>query len=94
MDIPTKGRAPITCEQHDYLEIACTFGLIIIIEMIDGEERVLTPNDTQITSDKVEWLIGLGYPDRTEAKIRTDSIASIRALSPNPHFDTVVFKPR
>lgn len=93
-DTPTKRRAPITCEEHDYLEIACTFGLVITIEMIEGEEHVLTPKDTQITSDKVEWLIGLGHPVLTETRIRTDSIASIRALKPNPHFDTVVFKAR
>lgn len=88
------SRAPITCEQHDYLEIACTYRLVITIEMIGGEKRVLTPKDTQITSDKVEWLIGVGYPDRTEVKIRTDSIALISAINPNPHFDTVVFKLR
>lgn len=93
-DTPTKGWVPITCEQHDYLEIACTFGLVITVEMIEGEKRVLTPKDTQITSDKVEWLIGLAHPDRTETKIRTDSIASIRAINSNPHFDTVVFKAR
>lgn len=93
-DTPDNGRAPITCEQHDYLEIACTYRLVIVIDTMDGEELVLTPRDTKITSDKVEWLIGLKEPGRTEVKIRTDNIASIRAINPNPHFDTVVFKRR
>jgi Rho-binding antiterminator len=91
---PAEGREPITCDQHDYLEIACTYRIPISIETMDGEELVFTPRDTKITRDKVEWLLGLRYPDRTDVKVRTDSIASIKALKPNRHFDMVVFKLR
>ncbi len=80
----------ISCQTHDYLEIACLYGFAVRIrlhsdELIEG--KAIT---TETSADKREWLIVEQHSERISIELQ--QIKSMQALSPNPHFDLITFE--
>mgnify|MGYP003677988083 FL=1 len=79
----------ISCEIHDYVEIACLFGYEIKLTLAQGPAvrgRALT---TETSPDKREWL--LLDNQGTIEKVELSEITGMTAVTPNPHFVTVDF---
>ena len=68
---------PISCDRHDYLEIACLRQYEVKLELIDNRYLTGTPITTETHADKSEWLI-LALSDQQENECRrTDNIKGI-----------------
>ena len=77
---------PISCNLHDYVEIACIYHYEVRIRTHSGAELVGVAADTETDSEKVEWLL-LG----ADLRVALDQIATMTTLTPGAKFDTVVF---
>lgn len=79
----------ISCQTHDYIEIACLYGFHICLHLTDGTTRQGKAITTETTSDKREWLI----LQQQSANIRVDlmHIKSMQSLTPNMHFEQISF---
>lgn len=79
----------ISCEQHDYIEIACTFRYPIKLTMNTGVTIECNALDTKLNESKVECIkISL---DQDEKLIVLDDIAILEVRIDNPHFHTICF---
>ena len=87
----------ISCQQYDYIEIACLYRLPIQLVLAGGEEITGKALNTAI-KDGEEWLIlsaqidkhnEMGENDTLELPLR--KIRTMQALIENPHFDTIHF---
>ncbi|WP_020406963.1 Rho-binding antiterminator [Hahella ganghwensis] len=76
---------PISCDRHDFLEIACLYHYVITIETTDGQRVTGQAVTTRTHSDKSEWLEF--NTDEISKQIRLDHI---RAITPTP--ERAVFK--
>jgi Rho-binding antiterminator len=79
----------ISCDVHDYVEIACMFRLSITLIDKSGEAVSGIALDTQYDSNKDECL-ELAINNET-VLIKLDSLISMIANQPNPHFKNVSF---
>lgn len=79
----------ISCDVHDYVEIACMFRLSITLIDKSGEAVSGIALDTQYDSNKNECL-ELAINNET-VLIKLDSLISMIANQPNPHFKSVSF---
>ncbi|WP_260261088.1 Rho-binding antiterminator [Vibrio intestinalis] len=80
----------ISCSQYDYLEIACMYKLAIKLVLTDGSIVEGTAFDTGYNSDKQEVIVLKIANELT--KIPTETLASITALTANPHFNHIDFQ--
>lgn len=80
----------ISCDRHDYIEIACMYRLEVELVLKDGSQMVATPVDTLFNAQKEE-CISLTFADKSSKELVLDQLVSMRALTANPHFDCVVF---
>lgn len=80
----------ISCQIHDYIELACLYGLEIHLQLTDGSSHEGKAITTQTSSDKREWLI----LQQQSARIQVDlmQIKTMQSLTPNIHFDQISFK--
>lgn len=74
----------ISCDQHDYVEIACMYNYLIKITLKSGSELEGTALDAQY-NDSREECIKIKFND-TEKLVVLESISKIEALIENPHF--------
>ncbi|MBO9489094.1 Rho-binding antiterminator [Endozoicomonas sp. G2_1] len=82
----------LSCDLHDYLEIACMFNIPVVVTCINGDKYQGIPVTTFITSEKVECLkLKLENGDEL-LSIPLETLESMQALVSNPHFDLVNFK--
>jgi len=79
----------ISCAIHDYIEIACTFGYQVKLELFNEETVQGKAITTETTKDKKEYLQLDGSSE--VHKIELINIKSMTALQPNPHFDHIIF---
>ena len=79
----------ISCNQHDYIEIACTYRFLVRITMKSGDSVEGIAFDTGF-NDKREESIKLEVEGK-EAWLVLDQVSRIDVLIENPHFKTVVF---
>jgi Rho-binding antiterminator len=79
----------ISCQTHDYIEIACLFGFQIRLQLTDGTIRQGKAITTETTPDKREWLIL--EQQSGETLIDLIQIKSMQSLTPNCHFDQINF---
>ncbi len=79
----------MSCEQHDYIEIACLYRYPIILTLTSGHELSGIAIDTARNEDKAECIKILA--DHTARLVPLAHIARMKAASDNPHFDTVTF---
>ncbi len=80
----------LQCDLHDYLEIACLYGIAVQLSLKGGAQITGTPMTTRANSETGEFL---DFRDHQEEDIRSVpvlSITSMQALTANPHFDKVV----
>ncbi len=78
----------ISCQVHDYIEIACMYGYRVSLELTNHDRIEGKPITTQ-SKNKQEFLL----MEMADAKqeIELDQIKSMQALTKNPHFDRIDF---
>lgn len=79
----------ITCDQSDYLEIACFYRIPIALSWADGRRVEGTPLDTGYNEQRQECLLMM-VGDREEWVV-LDGVQSMTALVENPHFAQIRF---
>ena len=80
---------PISCQLHDYIEIACLYQLKVSIALNKGIISQGSAITTETTPERQELLIL-----KTNAgiqKINLSDIKSMTAMTENPHFIRVDF---
>jgi len=80
----------IDCHIHDYIEIACLYGFLVELELVDQTSVQGRAKTTETSTDKREWLI-LGTEGESE-KVDLSTIKTMRAHTQNPHFDKIEFQ--
>ena len=79
----------ISCEQHDYIEIVCTFRYPIKLTMKSGIVIECIALDTKLNENKVECIkVDLKGDDRL---VVLDDISTLEVCVDNPHFSVVYF---
>ncbi|EGG99323.1 Rho-specific inhibitor of transcription termination (YaeO) [gamma proteobacterium IMCC2047] len=84
----------ISCDLHDYIEIACMYRLPVELELKDGVIQQGTAMDIAKNASGEECLLLADNQDDSSAESRLvvlDQIKTMRALVSNPHFDVVNF---
>lgn len=84
----------ISCDLHDYIEIACMYRLPIELQLKDGETQQGTAMDIAKNTNGEECLLLTNNQNNnlTESRpVALDQIKIMRALVSNPHFDVVSF---
>ncbi|MEH6450395.1 MAG: Rho-binding antiterminator [Oleispira sp.] len=79
----------ITCDQHDYIEIACTFRYPIKITMKQGAIIECIALDTKLNENRSECIKVDIKGD--ECLLALNEISSLEVCIENPHFQTVSF---
>jgi Rho-binding antiterminator len=79
----------MNCDEHDYIEIACTFRMHVRLILKSGELIQGRALDTQ-RNDAGEECIKLAVGGE-EVLVIQDRIRRMEALSENPHFQSVGF---
>ncbi|WP_116474938.1 Rho-binding antiterminator [Zobellella maritima] len=79
----------MSCEQHDYIEIACLYKYPITLTLTSGAEIAGIALDTQ-RNDNREECIKLRVDD-AERLVVLASVARMEAGTDNPHFRAVDF---
>lgn len=79
----------ISCDQHDYIEIVCTFKYPIKLTMTSGSIIECIGLDTQLNEDRDECMkVDL---KGTEALIILSDISVLEVCVDNPHLQSVSF---
>jgi Rho-binding antiterminator len=78
---------PLSCDLHDYLEIACVYGYRIKLTLKDGKIIEGVAKNI-ITSEKREFLI---VENEQMHKIELNQLSKMKVLNPNAKFSEVVF---
>jgi len=82
----------ISCDLHDYLEIACMYGYQIQLTLNDNRIIEGKAMNTMTTADKREFLVidnDHGHGQKEE--IELNQIRKLQVLTPNAKFSEVVF---
>jgi Rho-binding antiterminator len=90
MPFNEKTRFMISCEHHDYIEIACTYKYPIRLTMVCGEVLECTALDTSLNEDRAECIkVDVSGVSRL---VVLDDILEMEARVKNPHFNSVKFR--
>lgn len=79
----------ITCDQSDYLEIACLYRIPIALSFADGQRIEGVPLDTGYNELRQECLLMKRGED--EEWIVLENARSMTALTDNNHFTQIQF---
>ncbi|BDR15478.1 Rho-binding antiterminator [Vibrio sp. STUT-A11] len=79
----------VTCNQYDFIEIACMFQLPVEITLKNGESHQGRAFDTGFDMLRQECLF-LDV-DGEHIAFPTELLLTMRALKANPHFTEVTF---
>ena len=79
----------ISCNLHDYVEIACMYGFEIELGLKSQDKVVGKAKTVQLDSNKQECLI-VDDNERVQS-IPLENVKTMRAITPNPHFSSVSF---
>jgi len=79
----------ISCANHDFIEIACLYHLQLRVTLDDLSQTEGQAQTTKTSPDKKEYLVlsSTNHP----LEVELEKIKSIRALTPNPHFQQIDF---
>ncbi|MGR9087988.1 MAG: Rho-binding antiterminator [Gammaproteobacteria bacterium] len=80
--------ANISCELHDYIEIACMHGYRVRLRLRGGQTAIGRALDTLVTAEKKEYLI---IDDGEKRQVELTQIEIMEALSPNAAFKRIHF---
>ena len=78
-----------TCNQHDYIEIACIFHMNIQLTFNNGNQLIGMAKDTVYNKGREECMII--STDNGDVAIVLQELESIKAIKKNAHFDIVYF---
>lgn len=81
----------MSCDLHDYLEIACMYKIRVEMTLADGQKTTGIPLTTRVTSEKEELLV-FQVSDKERIELPLLSLQKMTAMSNNPHFNTVGFR--
>ena len=79
----------ISCEQHDYVEIVCTFKYPIKMTMKSGLTIDCVAQDTALNKNRAECI--KVKIDDEESLVVLDDIKVMEVCVDNPHFKSVSF---
>lgn len=85
-------KATISCDLHDYLEIACMYKIQVSLVLTDGRYFKGSPITTSINAEKEECLLFLPDSSEIQVSIPLYLLEKMEAVTHNVHFNTVVFK--
>jgi Rho-binding antiterminator len=83
------SQCSISCELHDYLEIACMYGYRVELTLKDQQIIEGKALDTLATAEKHEYLVidnGQG-----QQQVELNQLAKMRVLTPNAKFKEISF---
>ncbi len=80
---------PISCELHDYLEIACLYEYHIKLTLINHKTIDGIARDIITTDEKREFLI---IDNKEAQKIELNQLGKMTVLTPNAKFSEVIFE--
>ena len=84
-----RGEGMISCNQYDYIEIACMHRCPIVLTMKSGENLVCVALDTQVDEAHRECI--KVSAEGVERLVVLDEIAELEVSVENPHFKHVSF---
>jgi Rho-binding antiterminator len=80
----------ISCDKHDYVEIACMYNYLIKLTLNSGDEIKGVAFDVKLNENREECLnIKVNNID---SLVVLDSVSKMEVLVDNPHFKVVTFK--
>jgi Rho-binding antiterminator len=86
------NKNPISCDLHDYLEIASMYGYQVRLTLNDNQIIEGKAIDTLTTADKREFLIiDNNHGHGQKEQIELNQIRKMQALTLNAKFSEVVF---
>lgn len=77
----------ISCDQHDYIEIACTFAYPLRVTMRSGAVFECIALDTGLNERRQE-CVQVRVDDQLQLLV-LDDIATLEAKVSNPHFSKI-----
>jgi len=77
----------ISCQLHDYIEIACMYGYQVKLHLKNGQVIEGKAMDTHISTDKREYLV-IGDEHQ---KIELTQITKMTVSTPNAKFNEIIF---
>lgn len=80
----------LSCDLHDYIEIACLYRIEVELTLRDGRSICGTAMDTGRNAEKQECIV-MTDEDKQRTYVVLEELRSMRALVKNPHFDVVEF---
>ena len=78
----------ISCDKHDYVEIACLYKFSVTLKLKNKEQMTGTAITVSYNKDKQECLL-LETNEQQEVLIELTSINIMTANQNNPHFSSV-----
>jgi len=78
----------ISCELHDYIEIACMYGYRVRLEFKDGQSLEGKAVDVMTTAEKREFLV---IDNGQKQQVELNQLSRMTTLTPNASFKDVVF---
>ncbi|MFA6164450.1 MAG: Rho-binding antiterminator [Methylobacter sp.] len=82
------NQCSISCELHDYLEIACMYGYRVKLTLKDHQTIEGKALDMLTTSDKQEYLV---IDNGQKQQIELNQLAKMQVLTPSAKFTKVDF---
>jgi Rho-binding antiterminator len=79
----------ISCEQHDYVEIACMYNYLIKLTLNSGDELEGVALDVKRNENREE-CINIKV-NNIESLVVLDSVSKMEVLVESPHFKVVTF---
>ena len=80
----------ISCEQHDYVEIACMYRYLIKLTLKSGLAIEGIAMDTKRNNNQEECIQIKTH--NTNSLVVLDTVSKMDALIENPHFKSVIFQ--
>jgi Rho-binding antiterminator len=77
----------ISCDLHDYIEIACLYGYQVKLTLKDQQSIEGKAVDI-ITADKREYLL---IDNGEQQRVELTQLAKIQMLTPNAQFTEMIF---
>ena len=91
--LPTQNKAmsqnTVSCDLHDYLEIACLYGYQVRLTLNDLQVVDGKAIDTLTTPDKREYLI---LDSGQKQQLELNQLKKMQVLTPNARFSEVDFQ--
>ena len=81
----------LACHIHDYVEVACLYGINVELTLKTGETIVGKASTTRINDARQECITLVTVKDKEPVDVVLDTVTSMRAVESNPHFDVVQF---